>query len=220
MQPKIRIVHCHAVTKVRMAAKPPVAVFGDMTVTLPTDRIGVVLGHQGSGRSTFLRLICGAERPDYGEVLTQTRFSVISNAKSYFHPMLTGIENIALVSRMYGIDADALTAAAFAAPAPAGSWYDLVGSLSAQARRAMEITVAALLPFDCYLLDDVERVDPEILEWVVQVVRVRRAGMIVAAHNPKIVRPFVDFVAVIAYQTVYAFTSMREALDLYGRQPI
>ena len=39
------------------------------------DRIGVV-GHNGAGKSTFLRLLSGKEEPDHGEISVKRGMSV------------------------------------------------------------------------------------------------------------------------------------------------
>jgi ABC-type polysaccharide/polyol phosphate transport system ATPase subunit len=112
VQQKISIVHAAGITKLgaRHAANEASVsvIFDEMSVTLPTDRICAVLGHPKSGRTTFLRLLSGLEHPDSGAILTDTRFSVIGNGGFFFHPALTGEENIRLAARAHGMEATML----------------------------------------------------------------------------------------------------------------
>jgi capsular polysaccharide transport system ATP-binding protein len=192
------------------------SIFERMTVTLPTDAICAVLGRGGSGRSTFLRLLSGAERPDRGEIISGIAFSVICNAGPYFHTALSGLDNIKLAARLHGMDAQMLTDAALRLADFADDWQVPAGALPGKARKPMEMLVAALLPYDCYLVDDVERVDPEIFAVVLRILRQRGAGMIFTAHNHKFAREFATFGCVIANRTAHAFESMEEALNHYA----
>lgn len=79
----------------------------------------------------------------------------------------------------------------------------------------MEMLVAALLPFDCYLVDDLERVDPDMLALVLQILGLRQAGMIFTAQNPRFARHFATSCNVIANRTVYAFDTVEEAVKYY-----
>lgn len=188
-----------------------------MTVTLPTDRICAVLGRRGSGRTTFLRLLSGAEHPDEGSIRTEIRFSIIGNGGFFFHAGLTGQENIIFAARLHGMDPAALAETAFGLSSFGTLWQVPAGELPGPRRRAMEMLVGALLPFDCYLIDDVERADPEIFARVLQILELRRAGMIFTAQNPKFARKFGTCGGVIANQTIYAFPSVDEALKNYAQ---
>ena len=187
-----------------------------MTVTLPTDRICAVLGHSGSGRTTFLRLLNGTERPNRGYVLSQAQFSIICNAGIFFQSGLTGLENITLAARLYGIPAAVLTEMTLGMADFGTDWQMLAGALPGPRRKAMEMLVAAFLPYDCYLVDDVERVDPDILAIILQLLESRKAGMIFTAKNSKLVRQIATCCSVITNQTVYAFESVDEALKHYA----
>lgn len=216
MQQKIPVVHAASVTKVRARHKSLSIIFDEMTVTLPTNEICAVLGHSGSGRTTFLRLLSGAERPDSGSILTQVKFSIICNAGFFFHAGITGLENIKLAARLYGMDAGMLTEITLGLSNFGADWQIPIGVLPGRSRKTMEMLVAALLPFDCYLVDDAERVDPDMLALVLEILRLRQAGMIFTAQNPKFVRRFATIGSVIANQTVCAFDSIEEALKNYA----
>lgn len=216
MQPKIPLICIVAVTKAAAVPNPNILLFDNMNITLPTNRICAVLGRQGSGRSMFLRLLGRLEQPDAGAILTQARFSVIANHGSMFHPGLTGIENIALAARVYGLDSATLTEIALEITNFGPAWQMKAGSVIGRMRRSMETIVSALLPFDCFLLDDVERVEPDILQVVLELLHSRHAGMIFTAHNPKFVRLIASCASVITGQSMQAFETVEEAIQNYA----
>lgn len=62
-----------------------------------------LIGGNGSGKSTALRLIAGIYAPTEGTVTTRGRLSAIIDLGIGFHPELTGVENVAQYGAMMGI---------------------------------------------------------------------------------------------------------------------
>lgn len=62
-----------------------------------------LLGFNGSGKSTMLKLISGVLRPDGGEVLTRGRVAGLIEVGAGFHPDLSGRENVYLNAAILGM---------------------------------------------------------------------------------------------------------------------
>jgi ABC-type polysaccharide/polyol phosphate transport system ATPase subunit len=62
-----------------------------------------LLGRNGSGKSTVLRLIAGIYRASSGTVETHGRITAVIELGAGFHPELTGAENIALYAAVLGL---------------------------------------------------------------------------------------------------------------------
>ncbi|GAA1956134.1 ABC transporter ATP-binding protein [Microbacterium aquimaris] len=62
-----------------------------------------VLGLNGSGKSTTLKLIAGVMRPDRGQVLTRGRVAGLIEVGAGFHPDLSGRENVYLNAAILGM---------------------------------------------------------------------------------------------------------------------
>jgi ABC-2 type transport system ATP-binding protein len=62
-----------------------------------------LLGFNGSGKSTMLKLISGVLQPDDGEVLTRGRVAGLIEVGAGFHPDLSGRENIFLNAAILGM---------------------------------------------------------------------------------------------------------------------
>ena len=63
-----------------------------------------VLGVNGAGKSTMLRLIAGTELPNVGRVNRTMRVSWPLGFGGGLHPNMTGRENVRFVARAYGED--------------------------------------------------------------------------------------------------------------------
>jgi ABC-2 type transport system ATP-binding protein len=62
-----------------------------------------LLGRNGSGKSTVLRLIAGIYQPSAGAIETSGRITAVIELGAGFHPELTGAENIALYAAVLGL---------------------------------------------------------------------------------------------------------------------
>jgi ABC-type polysaccharide/polyol phosphate transport system ATPase subunit len=85
----------------------------DLSFTvLPGQCFGIV-GRNGSGKSTALKLIARILRPTDGRIIVRGRVSALLELGAGFHPDLTGRENIYLNASLLGLD-EAATNARFA----------------------------------------------------------------------------------------------------------
>jgi ABC-type polysaccharide/polyol phosphate transport system ATPase subunit len=62
-----------------------------------------LLGSNGSGKSTALRLIAGIYRPSSGTIVTWGRLTAVIELGAGFHPELTGADNVALYAAVLGL---------------------------------------------------------------------------------------------------------------------
>jgi lipopolysaccharide transport system ATP-binding protein len=68
----------------------------------PGESLGLI-GHNGAGKTTVLRLLAGITRPSAGRVHTNGRVASLINLGAGFHPELTGRENIFLNGVILGL---------------------------------------------------------------------------------------------------------------------
>ncbi|WCD92548.1 ABC transporter ATP-binding protein [Microbacterium sp. nov. GSS16] len=62
-----------------------------------------LLGFNGSGKSTMLKMISGVLRPDQGKVMTRGRVAGLIEVGAGFHPDLSGRENVYLNAAILGM---------------------------------------------------------------------------------------------------------------------
>jgi lipopolysaccharide transport system ATP-binding protein len=74
----------------------------DVSFTVPTGQTLGLIGHNGSGKSTTLKLITRILEPTSGRVQVRGRISALLELGSGFHPDLTGRDNIFLNGSLLG----------------------------------------------------------------------------------------------------------------------
>jgi lipopolysaccharide transport system ATP-binding protein len=85
-------------------AEEPVTVgIKDLTIRIPRGASIGLIGRNGSGKSTFLKLITGIYKPTSGVVHVRGRIAALIELGAGFHPDFTGRENLVLAGIMHGL---------------------------------------------------------------------------------------------------------------------
>ena len=193
-------------------------VLSDLTLTLPHRNIGV-LGRNGAGKSTLLQLIAGIVDPDRGKVRRDVRVSWPIGFRGSFHGMLTGIENIRFVARVYGVDENAVIekVAAFADLGPFIHEPIRTYSSGMGARLAFGLSLA--LRFDTYLVDELLSVgDASFQKKSREAFNELMSGsrMIMVSHSMNALKEYCDCGLVVSDGTAVFYEDLDEAVEVYG----
>jgi capsular polysaccharide transport system ATP-binding protein len=195
----------------------PKVVFRPTTVALPADRRLCILGQRRQGKTVFLRMLARSEAPDVGEVIAPWRLSPAINSGGLLHSQLTGLQNIRFIARTFGLSSDYLTMAV-AELCGAG---DLLGpplkNQEPARRKAIELALFSMLPFDCYLVDDIGQFAADVVARCFDAIARRRAGVIFTTSGAGLARHFADCAVVIRQATLHPFTRVEEAAWFYER---
>ena len=82
----------------------------DVSFTIRQGETVGIVGRNGSGKSTILKLIAGVMAPSTGDVRVYGRVSPLIELGAGFHPDLTGRENIHLNASILGMSAKEIKA--------------------------------------------------------------------------------------------------------------
>ena len=118
------------------------------------DKLGI-LGRNGAGKSTMIRLISGAERPDRGKVTREMTVSWPLAFGGAFQGTLTGLDNLRFICRVYGVDpknkVDFVDDFAELGP----FLREPVRTYSSGMRARLAFALSMVIEFDCFLIDEV-----------------------------------------------------------------
>lgn len=185
------------------------------TMTLPADRRLAVLGKRQQGKSVFLKLLAGIEPPTYGQVIADLQLSPVIKYGVLFHRRLGIIENIRFFARMMNLDRDGLARAidAFCRDDRPASG----APLPIERRKAAEVALLSLLPFDCYLADEIGQIPAPARDRLFASLRPRGAGIIFSTSQPRLAERYADCAVVIRDGILHPFSTIDEAIDFHER---
>ena len=178
-----------------------------------------ILGRNGAGKSTVLRMMCGMEKPNSGQVLRYSRVSWPLGLGGSLQGSLTGIENSRFVARIYG--ADSAEVVEFVRGfSELGKAIDLpVRTYSAGMRARLTFAMSMALQFRCYLIDELTAVgDTRFREKCVETFKARRAiaDVIIVSHQLGTIRAFADSAAVLRNGELLFFEDVDDAIYYYN----
>jgi capsular polysaccharide transport system ATP-binding protein len=198
-----------------------VTVLDDVNLTIqPGERIGI-LGRNGAGKSTMIRLISGAERPSSGSIRRHMSVSWPLAFGGAFQGTLTGLDNLRFICRIHGVSTEDKIASVQEFSELGRYLYEPVKSYSSGMRARLAFAISMVVEFDCFLIDEVVAVgDARFNEKCnVELFQKRRdRAMIIVSHSENYVREHCTRAAVLSKGKLQAFGDVEEALAVYAEQ--
>lgn len=179
-----------------------------------------LLGVNGAGKSTTMRLLAGSELPNQGHVRRSVRVSWPLGFANGFNPLLTGKENLKFVARAYGEDPRRVLR--FVTEfAEIGSYVDEpVKTYSSGMLSRFAFGLSMAIEFDCYLVDEITAVGDASFQTRCQVVfkeRKARADVIMISHDMNTVMAYCDKALVLIDGALIHFDNVEDGIATYMR---
>ena len=171
----------------------------DVSFTVARGEALGIIGHNGAGKSTILKLLYNITRPTRGEITIDGKLSALIEVASGFHPDLTGRENVYLNGSLLGMRRAEITRKLpsivdFAGVAP---FIDMpVKRYSTGMYLRLGFAIAAHLEADILLLDEVLAVGDANFQakCINRVTELKEAGktIVFVSHNLSAVESLCD----------------------------
>ena len=183
-----------------------------------------VIGSNGTGKSTLLKLIAGVLIPDEGTIRTHERVAPLLELSGGFTNELTGRENVAMVGSLHGVGRaemrDLLPQIFAFAGAPVSEAINLpIRHYSTGMRVRLGFAVMAHLRHPILLVDEVLAVgDTEFREKCYATIAERLSQgrtLVLVSHNESDLRRFCDRGIYINAGSVHVDGSIDDALERY-----
>lgn len=158
----------------------------DISFTFPTGESVALLGGNGAGKSTMLKIIAGTLQPDRGEVVSTGTISWPVGFAGSFHGDLTGAQNVKFVARVYGIDTDEMIAFTREFSQLGAHFFLPVRTYSSGMKSRLAFAMSMAVPFDTYLIDEVTAVGDKAFKVKSEAIlmdRLENAGAIIVSHS-------------------------------------
>ena len=195
-------------------------ILDNVSLTFDAGHSYAILGINGAGKSTTIRLLSGQELPNRGRIVRTVRVSWPLGFAGGLHPNMTGAENMTFVARAYGEDPrqvlDFVTDFAEIGPyfnAPVRTY-----SSGMLARLAFGVSMA--IDFECYLIDEVMGVGDARFAARCRFEFARRkkfADLIMASHDMAAIKEYCDRGIVLADGHLHYFDNIDHAIEAYKK---
>lgn len=212
------MIHIEHVTKRYATRQGSVTVLDDVNLTVrPGEKVGI-LGRNGAGKSTIIRLISGAERPSEGLIRREMSVSWPLAFGGAFQGTLTGLDNLRFICRVYGTSTEDKIAYVQEFSELGRYLREPVKTYSAGMRARLAFAISMVVEFDCFLIDEIVSVgDSRFHEKCrVELFEKRKdRAMIIVSHDPNYVRDHCDHAAVLVKGKLTAFDHVDDAFAFY-----
>lgn len=179
-----------------------------------------ILGVNGAGKSTTMRMIAGTMLPNSGRIWKDLRVSWPLGLSAGFHPAMTGRENLNFVARAYGEDVRRV--ASFVEDfAELGDYINApvrTYSSGMSARLAFGLSMA--IEFDCYLVDEITAVGDARFQKKCRAAfekRRKNADILMISHGMNTIKSYCDKGMLLVDGRLVVFDKVDEAIEAYYR---
>ncbi len=194
----------------------------DATFEIPAGSMFGIVGHNGSGKSTALKVLAGIYRPTSGEVDVRGRMSALLELGAGFHPELTGRENIALNGALLGMSRQQVSSATEEIIEFSGleDFIDApLKTYSSGMQVRLGFAIAVKVDPDILVIDEVIAVGDEDFQRkcfdYIYDLRSRGATVVIVTHAMGIVADMCDQAMWLDHGEVQAIGPAREVVDKY-----
>jgi len=208
------------VTKTFQNGKGRRSVLNGVSVCLGRGETVALLGRNGAGKSTVLRLLAGILRPDIGRIVARGAISWPVGFAGGLHGDMTGAQNIRFVARIYGRDTSDMVRYCRQMSELGDSLSMPVRSYSSGMRARLAFSMSMAVPFDYYLIDEITSVGDltfrEKSEAILSA-RLRETGGIVVSHSLGSLRRMCASGLVLEGGKLTHFPDVEDAIRQYQR---
>lgn len=205
-------------TKIYMLDGRRKVVAENINAVFPTGVSVALLGRNGAGKSSMLRMISGAMLPTSGQILSTGTISWPVGFAGAFNGELTGEQNCRFIARLYGVNTGDMID--FVEDfAELGEHFRLpIRSYSSGMKARLAFGVSMAVPFDTYLVDEVSAVGDASFKAKSNRIfndRMNNAGAIVVSHSMGMLRKTCQAGAVLEGGRLSYYHDLEEAIEVH-----
>src|SRR5258706_12386273 len=182
-----------------------------------------ILGRNRAGKSTLIRLLSGAEKPNSGRIHRHMSVSWPLAFTGAFQTHLTGLDNLKFICRVYGVDWKPLVPFVEEFTELGLYFREPVMHYSAGMTMRLAFALSMAIEFDCFLIDEGLAVGDSRFgdRCHVELFQKRKdRAFILVSHDPNIIKLYCERACVLHQGRLHNFDSVDAAYDFYEAAPV
>lgn len=191
-----------------------------ISMTFPTGSSVALIGRNGAGKSSLLKMISGAMKPNSGRIETDGTISWPVGFSGSFHADLSGLQNTRFVARIYGVDTDELVRFVHEESELGDQFFLPFRTYSQGMRARLGFATSMGIDFDTYLIDEVTSVGDEGFREKSEAMlrdRLETRSAIVVSHSGPLLKRMCRAAVLIEDGEAVWFDDVEEALREHRR---
>ncbi len=217
------MIHLKKVTKYYNIKGKKKYIFKDISFSIPVGINLGILGRNGVGKSTLLRMLGGIDYPNSGKIETDVSFSWPLGLSGGFQGSLTGKENAKFVCRFYGKSEEQVKQSLqfIREFSELGSYFNMpIKTYSSGMRAKLGFAMSMAFDFDYYLIDEALAVgDKKFKEKSSKALNDLKAkrNVILVSHNMSVLREMCDSGILLNNGQLTYFEDINDAVEAYKK---
>lgn len=207
------------VSKVYRIHTGDITILDQVNLEIPFGQRLGILGRNGAGKSTMIRLLSGAERQTSGQIDRGMSVSWPLAFGGAFQGSLTGADNLRFICRIYGTD-----------------WRDKIGfvqdfselgtylrepvkTYSSGMRARLAFAISMVVEFDCFLIDEIIAVGDQRFHDKCHIELFEKRAersMVIVSHDAGYIREHCHRAAVLRDRRLHHFDDVEQAFEFYN----
>ena len=209
------------VTKFFKTKKGKKYILKNVSMTIPEGVNVGILGVNGAGKSTFLRILGGIDFPNSGKVISNKTFSWPLGLAGGFQGSMTGRQNVRFVARIFGKDEKEIKEIIEFVKdfSELGDYFDMpIKTYSSGMKSRLNFGLSLAFDFDYILIDETlsvgdSRFKKKSKEALMK--KIEKSNVLMVSHSMNDLKNICDVGIVVNNGKISYFDDINDAINVY-----